>query len=178
MCLAAISMHGITPDAVRVIYWTKVLPLPSFNGSDGARLVSCGRRETMIRRPLSVAAALCLTILGSACDDGPTAPSSAAVVTVGVGSETFRVLLTSETQIEAARAAQAGGRARIPNGRIVSGASVNAPWSWHLEDVEFVEVAIELCDGRPSDVEQAGTGFGGGRFCPWTAQVQSIATTD
>jgi hypothetical protein len=44
--------------------------------------------------------------------------------------------------------------------------------------VEFVEVAIELCDGRPSDVEEAGAGFGGGRLCPWTARVLSIATAD
>jgi hypothetical protein len=139
------------------------------------------RRTSMrveVRRRLLIAALSSLPILGSACDDGPTGPSPAAIVTMGVGSETFRLLLTSEQQIEAARAAQAGGRARIPNGRIVSGASVNAPWSWHLEDVEFVEVAIELCDGRPSDVEQGGTRFGGGRFCPWAAQVQSIATTD
>ena len=56
----------------------------------------------------------------------------------------------------AARAAQAGGRARIPIGRIASGTQVNAGWSWHLEDVSFVEVAIELCDGRPSDVERQG----------------------
>jgi hypothetical protein len=63
----------------------------------------------------------------------------------------------------------AGGLARIPTGRIVSGTRVNAGWSWHLEDVAFVEVAIELCDGRPSDVERQGATFGGGRFCPWTA---------
>jgi len=29
-------------------------------------------------------------------------------------------------------------------------------WGWHVEDVEFVEAAIELCDGRPSDVEREG----------------------
>jgi hypothetical protein len=52
-------------------------------------------------------------------------------------------------------------------------------WSWHLEDVEFAEVTIELCDGRPSDVERAGTAFGGGRYCPWSAAVVRIedATT-
>jgi hypothetical protein len=35
-----------------------------------------------------------------------------------------------------------------------------------LEDVMFVEVAIEVCDGRPFDVERHGAGFGGRRFCP------------
>jgi hypothetical protein len=43
-----------------------------------------------------------------------------------------------------------------------------------LTDLTFAEVTIELCDGRPSDVEREGTGFGGGRFCPWTATVVRI----
>jgi hypothetical protein len=51
---------------------------------------------------------------------------------------------------------------------------VNSGWSWHLEDVEFVEAAIELCDGRPSDVERAGPGYAGGRYCPCGARVVSI----
>ena len=93
---------------------------------------------------------------------------------MAVAEETFRVWVTGDAQIDAARAAQHGGRARIPNGRIVSGAQVNAGWSWHIEDMEFVEFTIELCDGRPSDVEREGTSFGGGRFCPWTARVVRI----
>lgn len=45
----------------------------------------------------------------------------------------------------------------------MSGAGANTGCSWHLEDVEFVEAAIELCDGRPSDIEQQPSQFGGGR---------------
>jgi hypothetical protein len=115
------------------------------------------------------------TLLTSACDDGtPTQPSTGAVVTFQVANETFRVSLTSADQVAAARAAQNGGRARIPNGRIVSGMQVNTGWSWHLEDVTFAESTIELCDGRPSDVERQGSAFGGGRFCPWTATIVRI----
>jgi hypothetical protein len=112
----------------------------------------------------------------TACSgDSPTSPSSDAVVTFRVaGSETFRVRLTSEGQIDAARRAQAGGAARIPNGRIAAGTEVNTGWSWHLVDVEFAELTIELCDGRPSDVEREGLSFGGGRFCPWSATVIEI----
>jgi len=118
---------------------------------------------------------LLLTLFASACDEGtPTDPSSGVVVTFSVVNETFRAWLTDEQQIAAARAAQNGGSARIPNGRIVQGAQVNLGWSWHLEDVTFAESTIELCDGRPSDVERQGTGFGGGRFCPWSAQVVAI----
>lgn len=43
-----------------------------------------------------------------------------------------------------------------------------------LEDLEFADVTIEVCDGRPSDVERAGVNYGGGRFCPWSAAVVSI----
>ena len=119
--------------------------------------------------------ALLLSLVTSGCADGPTLPSHTAVVTFGVADETFRVQLVGEKQIEAARAAQGGGAARIPTGRIVPGVGVNSGWSWHLESVEFVEVAIELCDGRPSDVERQGTQFGGGRFCPWGARVLAIS---
>jgi hypothetical protein len=104
----------------------------------------------------------------------PTAPSTGALVTFAVASETFRVSLTSADQVAAARAAQSGGGVRIPNGRIVPGTEVNAGWSWHLEDVQFAELTTEVCDGRPSDVERQGTGFGGGRFCPWSATVIRI----
>jgi hypothetical protein len=103
-----------------------------------------------------------------------TAPSSNAVVTFLVQNETFRVSLNTAGQVAAARAAQAGGQARIPIGRIASGTGVNDGWSWHLEDLEFGESAIEVCDGRPSDVERQGTRFGAGSFCPWTASILRI----
>ena len=103
-----------------------------------------------------------------------SASSVPAIATIRVEGETFRVKLTTEEQVEAARKAQTGDPARIPNGRIVAGPDVNTGWTWHLEDVEFVEVTIALCDGRPSDVEKAGVEFGGGRFCPWGATVVGV----
>jgi len=125
-----------------------------------------------MRRSLLVVA---LGLLAASCgSDSPTSPSTMATVTLAVGTETFRVALTTPEQVAAARAAQAGGRARIPNGRIVAGTQVNTGWTWHLEDVAFAEATIELCDGRPSDVERQGPAFGGGRFCPWSATVIRI----
>ena len=118
----------------------------------------------------TVAAMLAIACSGNT----PTTPSSSAVVTFAVGHETFRVALSTKDQITAARAAQDGGPARIPIGRIATGTQINAGWNWHLEDVTFAEVAIELCDGRPSDVERGGVQFGGGRFCPWSATVVRI----
>ena len=119
-----------------------------------------------------IAGIVCAALCSGACGGrSPTRPASGVLVTFAIADETFRVWLTAAEQIAAARAAQQGGRARIPNGRIVSGTQINAGWSWHIEDMEFVEFTIELCDGRPSDVEREGTSFGGGRFCPWTARV-------
>jgi hypothetical protein len=121
------------------------------------------------------ATATFLALLTAGCaDHSPAAPSRGALVTFAVGSETFRVSLTSADQVIEARAAQSGERARIPNGLIVAGTQANTGWTWHLEGVMFVETAVELCDGRPSDVERQGIGFGGGRFCPWAATVIQI----
>jgi hypothetical protein len=144
--------------------------------NDQTRIVSNAVRRKTRSAPQRglVLVALLLSIVASGCADGPTSPSDTAVVTFGVAGETFRVQLVGERQIEAARAAQGGGSARIPNGRIVLGVGVNSGWSWHLEDVEFVQVAIEVCDGRPSDVERQGMQFGAGRFCPWSARVLAI----
>ena len=116
-----------------------------------------------------------LVLAGSlvACGS-PTSPSSQAVVTFRVVDESFKVLLTTPAQVVAAHMAQAGGRATIPNGRIVAGTQVNTGWSWHLEDVEFAEFTIEVCDGLPSHVEREGVRFAGGRYCPWSARVTAI----
>jgi acyl dehydratase len=107
------------------------------------------KRAVRWRRRLCAAAVL-VSVSSAACDESPTSPTDSAIVAFNVAGETFRAELVGQRQIEAARAAQNGGPARIPNGRIVAGAGVNQGWSWHIDDVEFVEVTIELCDGRPS----------------------------
>jgi hypothetical protein len=118
--------------------------------------------------------AVAFTTICAGCNGSPSGPSSSAIVTFSVVNERFRVSLNGDEQIAAARAAQAGGPARIPVGRIVPGTQANTGWSWHLEDVAFAESTIELCDGRPSDVERQGTSFGGGRYCPWSATIVDI----
>ena len=132
-------------------------------------------RNRHARGPVA-ATVMVIAALASACggDDSPTGPSSGAIVTFAVAGETFRVALTTPEQVAAARAAQSGAAARIPTGRVVAGTQVNTGWNWHLEEVTFAEVTIELCDGRPSDVQREGVQFGGGRFCPWTATVVRI----
>lgn len=59
-----------------------------------------------------------------------------------------------------------------PNGLIVrNGAETNVGYSWHIDpnDVTFVRRSAEVCDGRPSDVEDGS--LTGDRYCPWTARV-------
>src|SRR6185503_18397661 len=58
-------------------------------------------------------------VAAGGCGGSASAPSPGAVVTFTVSGETFRVSLTSDAQIAAARAAERGGPAKIPNGRIV-----------------------------------------------------------
>ena len=127
-------------------------------------------------RALAAAALLTAVAGTSACNDNdsPTAPSEGAIVTFRVVNETFKVHLTTPEEIRGAELALGSGPAKIPNGRIVTGADVNEGYSWHLVDVRFAEVTTEVCDGRPSDVQRAGVSFGGGRFCPWSAKVVSI----
>jgi hypothetical protein len=130
------------------------------------------------RRLHVLAAAALLTVttaINSACDDdGPTAPSEGAIATFRVENETFRVHLKTEDEIRGAELALGNGPAKIPNGRLVAGEDVNEGYTWHVVNVTFAEVTIELCDGLPSEVQRAGVSFGGGRYCPWSARVVSI----
>jgi hypothetical protein len=105
------------------------------------------------------------------------------LATFTVGPEQFKVWITNPAAIERVLALRAGGGGgSIPNGRIHRGsgrAGHNAPFSWHLDadDIQVVDVAIELCDGRPSDVEQHVAEYVDtiNRCCPWGATVTAVA---
>lgn len=113
---------------------------------------------------------------------GQPAPTPGAiVVTVRVAdAEEYRVRLTDPNDIEVARKLLAGESApRIPNGRVVRGETdVNVGYSWHIDpdSVEFADTTIEVCDGRPSDVEQGV--ITSERFCPWSAAIVAIAPAE
>src|SRR5688500_14879922 len=109
------------------------------------------RNHRYVSYALAFALSLCV-----ACTEHPTGPTTGVLVVIGVADEVFRVALTDPHAIEAARRAQAGAAARIPNGQVRPGTGVNVGWNWHLEEVEFAEFTTEVCDGRPSDVEREG----------------------
>jgi len=93
------------------------------------------------------------------------------------GNESFRISSRSPTFIHQARAELdlvPAERFLFPAGPIALGdGGVNAGWGWHFTDAALVEVAIELCDGRPSMVE-ADLDYWINtvqRYCPWAAYV-------
>jgi hypothetical protein len=104
---------------------------------------------------------------------GTTGPApKRALVTWKVGEETFRTYLNRAADIAVVRRSiRAGETAGIPIGRIYRGRRENAGHAWHLRDVRLAEVTIELCDGRPSDLD-ADLDYWIGtvkRYCPWGA---------
>ncbi len=110
----------------------------------------------------------------------PAFPDGSVIVTFEVELEEFRVLLTEPDDIQIARQLLAGEEVPpIPNGLVLPGdGGVNGPWSWHIDprDIEFADVATEVCDGLPSFVEN---GFiSGDRYCPWGAQVVAVEPAD
>lgn len=122
-----------------------------------------------------------LTILATlvAVAQQPAHANSAIIATFEVQGEQFRVRVENEATIEQVRALEAGeSTASIPNGRVLHGSDGNEPWSWHLDpnDIEMAEVAIELCDGTPSHVEDDLDYWVDTvqRFCPWTATLVDV----
>ena len=122
-----------------------------------------------------------ILIILAACSS-PTSPEleGGILATFDVQGETYSIFITNAQTIEQVLALSNGlGTARIPSGKLVRGQEgYNVPWSWHIDpqDVEMAEVTMELCDGRPSDVEKDLDYWVDtvGRFCPWTAVLVAV----
>lgn len=114
--------------------------------------------------------------LTSSCGGGSDEPPTTRLyATFAVESETFHALITNPRGIEQAKALWAGtSKANIPVGGLVCTAQPwNQPWHWHFdpEEISFAESAIEICDGRPSDIDISCPGQG---FCPWGARMTAL----
>jgi hypothetical protein len=108
----------------------------------------------------------------------PTPVPAGVVVTFRVAdAEEYRIRLVDQHDIAIAQRLLAGeALPSIPNGQIVRGdPDVNTGYSWHIDQasIEFADMATEVCDGRPSDVEQRV--ITSDRYCPWSAKVVAIA---
>jgi hypothetical protein len=132
------------------------------------------------RARLALGALLILAV--SACStpgtDPSPGPADGVVVTLlVVEEEQYRIRLTDPADIDVARKLLAGDEApAIPNGKVVYGddGGVNTGYSWHIDpdDIDWADMTIELCDGRPSDVEDRA--ISGARYCPWHAKVIAV----
>jgi hypothetical protein len=126
----------------------------------------------------SYLSALLLLVL-SACTLAPNAPMSAIFV-VEVVDERFKVLLTRAETIQQARELMESGESRVLMGRLAAGdGGFNLGYDWHLEpeSVGFHDVAMELCDGLPSHVEENVQYWLGtvGTYCPWSSRIVAEA---
>jgi len=110
-----------------------------------------------------------------------TAPASGDVIAEFRTSdgETYRVLLTGDAAAQARAALAVGENPGIPNGYIERGdGEVNLGHDWHIRDVEFADMTIELCDGTVSYIDDLGydefVSQHGDQFCPWGAELVDL----
>ena len=124
---------------------------------------------------------------GAVSCSNPAAPSpdlrGGVVATFAVSGEQFNVFVTNAQTIAQLFALRNGtGTATIPSARIHRGAGAgnhNAPYTWYLDpaDIEMASATIELCDGRPSYVEDNVGEYVDvvKRYCPWGATLVKLA---
>lgn len=140
----------------------------------------------MARSLGSLILAVWLSIVLAGCDimapssQVPALPESVVVTLRVADAEEYRIRLTDPEDIAVAQRLLAGETApRIPNGLVVWGEpDVNLGYSWHIDpdSVEFADTTIEVCDGRPSDVEKRV--ITSDRYCPWSAEVVAITPAE
>jgi hypothetical protein len=142
-------------------------------------------RSAVKNRIRVTAVVLGLAVSAWSCGGSSQAPSpleGGVLATFSVSGETFRVWITNPETIAQVLALRAGtSSANIPNGRILRGAGQgnhNAPYGWHLDpqDIALAEIAIEVCDGRPSYVQRNIDEFVDNvrRYCPWAATLVAL----
>ena len=138
-------------------------------------------RLTVVRM-LQAALLVGLALLGAGCkfSVNPSPDLAGGVVaTFETAGEHFKVFVKNTAAIERLVAIRNGAAlGQIPNGRILRGsgaAAHNTPRAWHLDpdDIQIVDTAIEVCDGRPSYVSANLGEYVDvvGRYCPWGAKL-------
>ena len=139
-------------------------------------IVSCGPGRDTVFADTS-------DLIVSGCEvDGKRVLKGGILATFEASGERFQAWVTDpRTMWDLVQLRRGESTANIPNGRIVRGpglASHNAPYSWHLdpEGVEMADMTIEVCDARPSYVEENVDEFVDnlGRYCPWNAELVGL----
>ncbi len=106
------------------------------------------------------------------------ARETAVVATIETARGRFRAVVTDPATIEAARRELATGEdAGIPYGPLAWGSGgVNRGHRWHLTELRFADVTIELCDGTAVMVDRDTRYWVEtvGTFCPWSGRVVEL----
>ncbi len=122
-----------------------------------------------------------LSACGGAVNVGVNLPSQADFV-VRVNEERFIIRLTRPDQILRARQLLASRENKVVRGTLRDGNGGynrdpvrGQQYSWHLDPqtIEFFDVALEVCDGLPSYVEEEKAYWLElGYYCPWAAVIE------
>jgi alkylglycerol monooxygenase len=110
------------------------------------------------------------------CGDSDRASRPYGEFLVAVGQETFVLRATDPETIHLATENFSGRNRQFPIGPLLTGdGGFNAPWSWHFDPdrARMTELAIEVCDGTPSYVDEHLADFVSG-YCPWSARVVAL----
>lgn len=112
------------------------------------------------------------------CSD-TVAISPEGTFVVAVGSEQYHVRIDNPLMATKARRMMTGAEPhQIVAGEVARGnGGFNTGYSWHIKPgtVSFADQAIEVCDGRPSDIEGDIDYWVDNvkRYCPWGARFVS-----
>ena len=98
---------------------------------------------------------------------------------VEVAGERFNIRATDPETIRLLVENYEGKNSMHITGELARGdGGFNSPWPWHLEpdSVRMAEVSIELCDGRPSLIEEDLVYWIDtvGSYCPWSSSIVEI----
>ena len=116
------------------------------------------------------------------CDprmERPCIETPPIAATFQVGDERFVAHVVNPQTVSAIWQQYMGGVAikRFPIATLHRGPGYNSAWSWRTDplDITMVEVATEVCDGLPSQVESnLEHWLMLGTYCPWSAQVIDV----
>ena len=89
---------------------------------------------------------------------------------VKVADQSFVLGISDDKVVNDAMDCLAGKKTLFPSGTIVPGdGGFNIGYGWHLDPatVRLVEVAMEVCDGLPSDVGSITSKT----YCPWRGRI-------
>lgn len=120
-------------------------------------------------------APLAALLLLVACDDNRA--DAPPVYVVEVEGETFRIAPATRQQQRRADSLLASGEDVIVYGVLARGdGGFNAPFHWHMtpESLDFVDVTVEVCSGRPMSDVEADLDYWIdtlGYYCPWGARI-------